>query len=108
MTCIHRYNLRSTQDPWHKPLSVAMQTYSPTKTSENQLFDLQKIYSIISNHIHDIIRDGDETYVNAMILKHQEHLVRNIKPELRSRAQHQELDNLLGQMVNIHMRLVGL
>ena len=110
MTYIHQYNLRSTQgqEKWHKPLSVAMQTYSNTKTSENQLRDLQQLYSIISNHIHDIIRDGDDAYVNAMILKHQEHLVQIIKPDLRSRAQHQELDDLLGQMVNIHMRLVGL
>ena len=110
MTCTHHYNLRNnkTEDPWHKPLSVAFQTYSPTKTSENQLHDLRQIYSIISNHIHDIIRDGDDAYVNSMILQHQSHLVRNIKPELRSRAQHQELDDLLGEMVNIHMRLVGL
>lgn len=108
MTCTHHYNLRSTQDPWHKPLSLAMQSYSSTKTSENKLRDLQQIYSIISNHIHDIIHEGDDAYVNAMILQHQEQLVRTIKPDLRSRAKHQELDDLLGQMVNIHMRLVGL
>jgi len=35
-------------------------------------------------------------------------LVHTIKPDLRSRSQHQDLDDLLGQMVNIHMRLVGL
>jgi len=108
MTCTHTYNLRSTHDVWHKPLSVAMQTYSNTKTSENQLRDLQQLYSIISNHIHDIIRDGDDDYVNSMILQHQKHLVQTIKPDLRSRAQHQDLDDLLGQMVNIHMRLVGI
>jgi hypothetical protein len=85
-----------------------MQSYSSTKTSENKLRDLQQIYSIISNHIHDIIHEGDDAYVNAMILQHQEQLVRTIKPDLRSRAKHQELDDLLGQMVNIHMRLVGL
>ena len=85
-----------------------MQSYSTTKTSENQLRDLQQIYSIISNHIHDIIRDGADAYVNSMILQHQEQLVRTIKPDLRSRAQHQELDDLLCKMVNIHMRLVGL
>lgn len=110
MTCTHTYNLRSnkTQDPWHKPLSVAFQKYSASKSAENQLDDLQQIYSIISNHIHDIIHDGDDAYVNSMILKHQEQLVQTIKPDLRSRAQHQELDDLLGKMVNIHMRLVGL
>lgn len=110
MTCSHHYNLRSnkTQDPWHKLLSVAFQNYSASKSTENQLDDLQQIYSIISNHIHDIIRDGDDAYVNSMILKHQEQLVQTIKPDLRSRSQHQELDDLLGKMVNIHMRLVGL
>jgi hypothetical protein len=111
MTCTHHYNLRSNkiQDPWHKPLlSVAFQNYSASKSSENQLNDLDQIYSIISNHIHDIIHDGDDAYVNTMILKHQEHLVQTIKPDLRSRAQHQDLDDLLGKMVNIHMRLVGL
>jgi hypothetical protein len=110
MTCTHHYNLRSNkiQDPWHKPLSVAFQNYSASKSSENQLDDLQQIYSIISNHIHDIIHDGNDAFVNAMILKHQEHLVQTIKPDLRSRSQHQDLDDLLGQMVNIHMRLVGL
>ncbi len=110
MTCTHHYNLRSNkiQDPWHKPLSVAFQNYSASKSSENQLDDLQQIYSIISNHIHDIIHDGDDAFVNAMILKHQEHLVQTIKPDLRIRSQLQDLDDLLGQMVNIHMRLVGL
>jgi hypothetical protein len=110
MTCKHHYNLRSNkiQDPWHEPLSVAFQNYSASKPAENQLDDLQQIYSIISNHIHDIIHDGDDAYVNAMILKHQEQLVQIIKPDLRSRSQHQDLDDLLGKMVNIHMRLVGL
>ena len=110
MTCTHHYNLRSNkiQDPWHKSLSVAFQNYSASKSSENQLDDLQQIYFIISNHIHDIIHDGDDDYVNAMILKHQEHLVNHVGPQLRSRSQHQELDDLLGKMVNIHMRLVGL
>jgi len=110
MTSIHHYNLRSNkiQDPWHKQLSVAFQHYSASKSAENQLDDLQHIYSIISNHIHDIIHDRDDAYVNSMILKHQEHLLHTIKPDLRSRSQHQYIDDLLGKMVNIHMRLVGL
>jgi hypothetical protein len=110
MTCTHHYNLRSNkiQDPWHKPLSVAFQHYSASKPAEIQLHDLQQIYSIISNHIHDIIHDGDDAYINAMILKHQAQLVNHVGPQLRSRSQHQDLDDLLGKMVNIHMRLVGL
>ena len=107
MTCSNRYNLRRIRAPWHAPLTNAIQSYSEKKSPENQIDGLNLVYSIISNHIYDIIRDGDDFYINSMILQHQEHLVQTIKPQIRTRSKIDALDDLLGLMVNIHMRLSG-
>ena len=105
MTCTNRYKLRSIRALWHTQLTNAIQSYSEKKSPKNQIDGLNLVYSIISNHIHDIIRDGDDSYINSMILQHQEHLVRTIKPQIRTRSNINALDDLLGLMVNIHMRL---
>jgi hypothetical protein len=87
---------------------MSILTYSTTKPPEEQLIDLQRIYNIILLNIDDIIQDKRNAYVNCMILQHQNQLVHIIKPSLRTRSHLQQLDDLLGVMVTIHMKLTSL